>query len=75
MCRIMYTVEKRNAAVSKSFSGEWGRDRFPEWRALIEAALASYQGRETQEEADLLKGEVESFLEVGTTRVRPHGCD
>ncbi len=66
MCRIMYSVQERNVAVSKFSSGAWTCERFPEWKPLIDAAVASYQGRETPGEAELLKTEVESFVEFGT---------
>ena len=56
--------------VSKFFSGEWARDRFPGWTPLIEAAVASYQGRGTSDEAELLKREVESFVEFGSALIR-----
>ncbi len=70
LCRIMYSVQERDVVVSKFFSGEWTRDRFPGWTPLIEAAVASYQGRGTSDEAELLKREVESFVEFGSALIR-----
>lgn len=70
LCRIMYSVQERDVAVSKFFSGEWARARFPEWTPLIEAAVASYQGRRTSDKAELLKREVESFVEFGSVLIR-----
>ena len=70
LCRIMYSVQERDVAVSKFFSGEWARDQFPEWTPLIEAAVASYQARGTSDEAELLKREVESFVKFGSALIR-----
>ena len=70
LCRIIYSVQERDVVVSKRFSGKWARHRFPAWTPLIEAAVASYQGRGTPDEAELLDREVESFVEFGSALVR-----
>lgn len=70
MCRIIYSVQERNVVVSKFSSGKWASDLFPEWKPLIDAAVASYQGTETPDEAALLKSGVESFVEFGEKLIR-----
>lgn len=70
MCRIIYSVQERNVVVSKFFSGEWASELFPEWKPLIDAAVASYHGTETPDEAALLKTGVESFVEFGEKLIR-----
>jgi hypothetical protein len=39
LCRVLYTLE-HGVVVSKRHAGEWARGRLPEWRDLIDAALA-----------------------------------
>lgn len=68
MCRIIYSVQERNVVVSKFSSGAWACNRYPEWRPLITAAFASYNGTAQPGEVDLLKREVESFVEFGKTQ-------
>ena len=70
MCRIIYSVQERNVVVSKFSSGAWARDRYPEWKPLINATLASYNGTVQPDEVALLKREVESFVEFGKALFR-----
>lgn len=44
VCRILYTV-LNGALASKSTSAKWVNARFPEWRELVEAALAWEYGK------------------------------
>ena len=69
MCRIMFSVQERNVVVSKFSSGKWARDRFPDWRPLIDAAAASYRDMDTRVDAELLKNQTESFIEFGKRRI------
>lgn len=69
MCRIMFSVQERNVVVSKFSSGKWARDRFPDWRPLIDAAAASYRDMDTRDDAELLKNQTESFIEFGKRRI------
>ena len=69
MCRIMFSVQERNVVVSKFSSGKWARARFPDWQPLIDAAVASYQGTATRDEAEVLKNQTESFIEFGKRRI------
>lgn len=39
LCRVLYTLE-HGVVVSKRRAGEWAGERLPEWRDLIDAALA-----------------------------------
>ena len=39
LCRVLYTAE-HGVVTSKQHAGEWARERLPEWRTLIDAALA-----------------------------------
>ena len=38
LCRVLYTLE-HGTVVSKRGAADWARDRLPEWRSLIDAAL------------------------------------
>ena len=67
LCRIMYSFQERDVAVSKFFSGEWAGARFPQWAPLIRAAVDSYSGKGTPVDERLLKNDVTSFLEFGST--------
>ena len=69
MCRIMFSVQERNVVVSKFSSGKWARSRFPEWKPLIDAAVASYRDTDTRDDAELLKNQTESFIEFGKRRI------
>ena len=69
MCRIMFSVQERNVVVSKFSSGKWARSRFPEWKPLIDAAVASYRDTDTRDEAELLKNQTESFINFGKRRI------
>ncbi|MDE3000099.1 MAG: DUF4111 domain-containing protein [Gemmatimonadota bacterium] len=70
MCRIMFSVQERNVVVSKFSSGKWASDRFPVWKPLIDAAVASYLGTKTHDEAELLKNQAAAFIEFGKRRIR-----
>lgn len=70
MCRIMFSVQERNVVVSKFSSGKWASDMFPEWKPLIDAAVASYRNADTQDEAGLLKNQAAAFIEFGKRRIR-----
>jgi hypothetical protein len=63
LCRIMYSYQERDVVVSKRFSGFWADDKFPERSSVIQAALRTYDGKDSPEDKNRLQAEMESFLE------------
>jgi len=70
LCRIIYSFESRNVVVSKRFCGRWARDRFPGWRALIQAAIRFYGQKATPQDEKLLTEGVVPFLEFARGIIR-----
>ena len=69
LCRIVYSFQERDVAVSKRFSGNWARVRFPQWASLIEAAIRSYDDAGKSGDNKLLNAEVGHFLEFASERI------
>lgn len=70
LCRLVYTWETRDVAVSKVAAAAWAADGLPRrWRPLIRSALRAY--RMEDEEADLarLRDGVNSFYEYAAKRI------
>ncbi|HEY94249.1 MAG TPA: DUF4111 domain-containing protein [Dehalococcoidia bacterium] len=63
LCRILYSFQERDAVVSKRFSGIWAGGTFPMWLSLIQAALRTYEGKDTSADESQLQAEIENFLE------------
>jgi len=59
----MYSFQERDAVVSKRFSGIWAGGTFPMWLSLIQAALRTYEGKDTSADESQLQAEIENFLE------------
>jgi hypothetical protein len=69
LCRIVYSFQERDVAVSKRFCGNWACERFPRWAALVKAALRVYEGTATPRDEELLHAEVERFLKFATGHI------
>jgi hypothetical protein len=48
--------------ISKRFAGTWARAKYPQWSALLDAALRRYAGRATRVDEQLLYAGIEPFL-------------
>jgi hypothetical protein len=66
----MYSFRTRDVVVSKRFSEGWAQATFPKWRALIEAARASYQRGHPEEDQRALATQIEPFYEFAMGEIR-----
>lgn len=69
LCRLVYSYETRDVVTSKTASGEWARDRFPEWSGLIDAAIRSYKGEATEKEKKEMQSEVSVFYQFAAGKI------
>ena len=69
LCRILYSFQERNVAVSKRFCGGWACDRFPEWEPLISAAMRSYDRELLQGDEVLMQEGIGRFLEFASGQI------
>lgn len=61
--RILHALETHSAAISKRAAGSWALDHLPaRWHPAISAAIASYEGRATDDGVALLAIEMEPFV-------------
>ena len=61
--RILHALETKNVAVSKRAAGAWALERLPErWHTVLEAALGSYDGHGTSNDARVLASEMAPFV-------------
>ena len=68
LCRLIYSYETRDVAVSKAAASVWARDALPEWRRAIRAARRSYAGRSTPQERESMLAEVKGLFESARAR-------
>ena len=69
LCRILYSYETKNPAVSKQFSGRWGQSRFPEWAPLIQAARRFYYKEHTPQDLAWMEWKREAFFSFMQVRM------
>jgi hypothetical protein len=63
LCRIAYSLETRDVAVSKLQAADWALRALPErWHPLVEAALRGYKADLPDGDRDLLVRELPGFL-------------
>lgn len=70
LCRILYSFQTREVAVSKRFSGRWAGTRFPAWRPLIAAALRRYDGTSTAADDALMDNDLGRFLDFAEEQIK-----
>jgi len=70
LCRLVYSYETEDVAVSKAAASVWARDALPGWRRHIRAARRSYAGRSTPKERDFMLAEVKSLFESARARIQ-----
>ncbi len=73
LCRLVYSHETGDVAVSKGAASVWARDALPGWRRHIRAARRSYAGRSTPRERTFMLAEVNSLFESAQARIRAAG--
>lgn len=59
LCRLMYSYATHNVVISKRAAGTWAKEKYPEWKLLIDAAIRTNDHTETQDDETLL------FKDVG----------
>ena len=69
LCRLIYSFETRNVAVSKAQASDWACDALPEWRRHVELAKKSYARQATSEDRQFMLAEVGCFLEYAHERI------
>ncbi len=69
LCRILYSYNTRDPAVSKQFSGRWGVEQFPQWANLIQAAMRFYRKEQDQEDLDVMENQRADFYAFMTARI------
>ena len=62
LCRILYSYTEMNPVVSKQFSGDWGSEKFPQWKKLIGAAKRLYLKSQNPEDDVYMSENIEDFL-------------
>ncbi len=71
LCRIIYSFQTRDVVVSKRFSGQWARGRYPEWASLIAAAERYYDRADAlATELELVDSELDAFLRFAEAEIR-----
>ncbi|OGO17298.1 MAG: hypothetical protein A2Z14_17325 [Chloroflexi bacterium RBG_16_48_8] len=69
LCRLIYSVHRRDVVVSKFTCALWAQDTFPEWKPLIQAAGKSYNAKASSLEKEMLKTKVNDFLNFSRVRI------
>lgn len=73
--RILYAIETGSVGISKHAAGTWAREHLPDrWHPALRAALRSYAGRATDDDARLLADEMARFVSFVRERL-PLGDD
>ena len=70
LCRLMYSFETQDVAISKIAAAEWAGGKYPDWKGLIETARRSYARQVTAQEAEFMKSEVPVFYRFACERMR-----
>jgi hypothetical protein len=70
LCRLIYSFETRNVAVSKATTADWARQAFPEWQGLIGLARKSYAQPVTTEERQQMLAGVGRLFQFALARIR-----
>lgn len=70
LCRLIYSFETKDVAVSKAKTVNWVYDKFPQWRQHIDLARKSYAGHATPEDRQFMHSEVGRFLEFSLARIK-----
>jgi hypothetical protein len=71
LCRLMYSFKTGDVVVSKRASAAWAGAAFPEWRALIDAAIKTYDHQAARQDSDLLTSEVSRFFDFACQQIEP----
>lgn len=70
LCRLMYTWETRDVAVSKVAAADWGLETLPRrWRPLLRSALRAYRMEDEESDLNRLREGVGAFYEYAAERI------
>jgi len=70
LCRLMYSYQTQDVVTSKRASAAWADGALPQWQALVEAAIKTYDQQATSEDRALLESEVEHFFGFALDRIQ-----
>jgi hypothetical protein len=70
LCRLIYSYRTRDVVTSKRASAAWADKAIPQWQALVEAAIKTYDQRATSEDRALLESEVKRFFDFALDRIQ-----
>jgi hypothetical protein len=70
LCRLVYSYETGDVAVSKAAASVWARDAMPEWRRAIRAARRSYAERSTPAEREFMLAEMKDLFVSAHARIQ-----
>ncbi|MFQ5907897.1 MAG: aminoglycoside adenylyltransferase domain-containing protein [Thermoplasmata archaeon] len=70
LCRLVYTWETKDVAVSKVAAADWGLKTLPRrWRPLIRSALRAYRMEDDETDLKRLREGVSPFYQYATERI------
>jgi len=68
--RIVRAIETGDVVISKREAGPWGLEHLDDrWHPMLEAALRAYEGRATDEDGELLAGQMAPFVAMVRERI------
>jgi hypothetical protein len=71
-CRILHALATGNVAISKRAAGDWGLEHLPAaWHEALRAAIRTYEGRGSVEDAALLAAGMERFVDFVRAHLPP----
>jgi hypothetical protein len=69
LCRILYSFQTGDVAVSKRFSGRWFAETYPEWAIVVDTAIRHYDGLATEDDGKAMSRELARFLAFVETHI------
>ena len=73
LCRLIYSFETGDVAVSKAQTAKWACTALPEWKHHIDLAKKSYAHQATAKDKQFMLDEVESFFQFAKKRIECAG--
>lgn len=70
LCRLLYTWETKDVAVSKVTAADWALEKLPErWHPLVRSALRAYRMEDEETDLERLRGGVGPFYRSAAARI------
>lgn len=73
LCRLIYSFETGDVVISKEQASEWALENLQGWEKYIDLAVKLYCRRATEEEEQLIRTEIDKFLEYAKKRIELAG--